>query len=78
MESDIAQWCAPWRRQQAGRRDSSSAWKAAESGPNPKKKIKQIESACRIFGQSYIKIDLRWHSSFTGNSPGQWRHRLSN
>jgi hypothetical protein len=55
MESDVAQWCAPWRRQQAGRRDSSPDWKAAESGPNPKKKIRQIESARRIFGQSYIK-----------------------
>ena len=45
----MAQWCAPWRRQQGGRRNSLLAGRAAASGPSPKNKIRMIETPRRIW-----------------------------
>jgi len=47
--SDMLQWCAPWRRQQAGRRASSLARKAATKGPSPRKRTRKMDTARRIW-----------------------------
>jgi len=39
IASAIAQWCAPRRRQQEGRRDSSLARSVVVSGPKPNRSI---------------------------------------
>jgi hypothetical protein len=49
MPIDMAQWCAPWRRQQAGRRASSLPSSMADNGPRPKNRISEMESARRIW-----------------------------
>jgi len=48
MRSAMAQWCAPWRRQQGGRRDSSLPGRAAASGPRQKSSSKKMESPRRM------------------------------
>ena len=45
----VAQWCAPRRRQHAGRRVSSLAPSVGERGPKPNKNMKTMESARRIW-----------------------------
>ena len=56
----MAQWCAPWRRQQAGSDASSSspAWRATVSGPRPKNRTNRMESARRICGLSYMNFGM--------------------
>src|SRR5271157_6178032 len=54
----MAQWCAPWRRQQGGRRASSPASSVAISGPKPKKSTKNKESARRIWDHITRAIHL--------------------
>jgi hypothetical protein len=50
MRMDMAQWCVPWRRQQGGRRESSSlAGSIAASGPSQKNRIRKMERARRIW-----------------------------
>lgn len=46
--SDMVQWCAPWRRQQAGKRASSLARRVATNGPNPRKMTRKMDTARRI------------------------------
>jgi len=48
IRMDMAQWCAPWRRQQGGRRDSSLAERTAASGPSQKSRIRKMETNRRI------------------------------
>jgi len=55
IPEDMAQWCAPWRRQHAGRRASSLPGKATASGPSPKKRIKKMENPRRIWHRCYTK-----------------------
>jgi hypothetical protein len=45
----MAQWWAPWRRQQGGRRDSLLESRAAASGPRLKNRIKKMEKPRRIW-----------------------------
>ena len=45
---DMAQWCAPLRRQQGGRRESSLAERITASGPNQKRRIRKMETERRI------------------------------
>ncbi|MFP5248684.1 MAG: hypothetical protein ACLGP3_02510, partial [Acidobacteriota bacterium] len=45
----MAQWWAPFRRQQAGRRASSLAGSTAVSGPRPKNRTRKAVNACRIY-----------------------------
>lgn len=45
---DMAQWCAPLRRQQRGRLDSSLARGIAASGPSQKRRIRKMETERRI------------------------------
>jgi hypothetical protein len=49
------QWCAPWRRQQAGRRESSFAGRVAASGPRPKNATRRMESQRRIWESCYMR-----------------------
>jgi hypothetical protein len=51
--SSIAQWWAPLRRQQAGRRESSPPWNTATSGPSQKIRISRTEGTRRIWRSSY-------------------------
>ena len=44
IRMDMAQWWAPWRRQQGGRRDSSLPGMSAASGPSQKSRIRKMES----------------------------------
>ena len=44
----MAQWCAPWRRQQAGRDASSLAPSVAARGPSEKNRTSRMESARRM------------------------------
>ncbi len=44
----IAQWCAPWRRQQKGRRASFTPGSTAASGPSHRSTISEIEKIRRI------------------------------
>jgi hypothetical protein len=53
MRADMAQWCVPWRRQQAGRPESCSAFSVAATGPRPKRRTKKIEKARRIWEPWY-------------------------
>jgi hypothetical protein len=52
---DMAQWCAPWRRQHAGRPASSLAPSVAARGPKPKNRISEMESARRICNSWYTR-----------------------
>ena len=47
--SDMLQWCVPWRRQQAGKRASSLARRAATKGPSPRKRTRKMDTARRIW-----------------------------
>ena len=44
----IAQWCAPCRRQQGGRRESSLAWSVPVRGHSPKNSARKMEVPRRI------------------------------
>ena len=44
----MAQWCAPWRRQQGGRRASSLAWSVPVRGHKPRNRTMKTESQRRI------------------------------
>jgi hypothetical protein len=48
MRAIMAQWCAPCRRQQAGRLASSLASSVAVSGPSPKSRIIKMAKLRRI------------------------------
>lgn len=56
IREDIAQWCAPCRRQHGGRRESSPVGRAAASGPRPKNTISRTESARLIIGKMQQKM----------------------
>jgi hypothetical protein len=56
---DMEQWCAPWRRQHGGRRESSLPGSATASGPSPKKRIKKMENARRIWDRCYTRKGKR-------------------
>ena len=52
----MAQWCAPFRRQQAGREASSLAWSVAVSGPSPNTRMSRMEKPRRICTLSYTTL----------------------
>lgn len=58
ISADIAQWCAPWRRQQAGRRDSEFTGKTNANGPNPKIRIRIVQNVRRIMESARAGIRL--------------------
>ena len=45
----MAQWCAPWRRQQNGKRDSSPPGSRDARGPSHSSRVSVMESARRTF-----------------------------
>jgi len=47
--ADMAQWWAPWRRQQAGRLASSLSGRSRARGPSPKSRAKNKERPRRIW-----------------------------
>lgn len=49
----MAQWCAPWRRQQGGKRASSLAWSIPVRGHKPRNRIMKTESDRRICSRWY-------------------------
>jgi hypothetical protein len=49
----MAQWCAPWRRQQGGRRASSLACSVPVRGHKPRNRIMNTESQRRICSRCY-------------------------
>ena len=59
IRMDRTQWCAPWRRQHGGRRESSLSGRAAPSGPSQKSKIRKMESPRRIWNSCYTRTGPR-------------------
>jgi len=68
IDEDMAQWCAPWRRQHAGR-DASSSWpKARASGPSPKARASTMERTRRIWESCYMNLGVIGDSGLSADS----------
>jgi hypothetical protein len=59
--SASAQWCAPWRRQQNGRRDSSIPGRTAANGPSQRSRISEIESPRRTDDTPVLRSCHHFH-----------------
>ena len=70
--ADMAQWCAPWRRQQIGRRASWLAGISAARGASQNNRTIETESTRRIY--DWIVPHLRFGVFASGQVPC---HRVS-
>jgi beta-lactam-binding protein with PASTA domain len=66
VSADMAQWCAPWRRQQAGTLDSACAGRIASSGPSENSRINSVEKMRLIFNSGQAETPV--HACNRGSS----------